>query len=304
MKYIKLFSLLAAVIFLGSCKDDDENWNSTSDVTVSMGMTECSPKEGAGIVYLPINVEGNTNGLVSVTVETKEVGSNPAKENTNYYVTTKTLKISDAQGNIEIELVDDEEINEPRTFEVTIVSAKGAKIGEKKTTTFTIRDNDSEFYDKLQGNWEMNGVDDKGNAVKWNVSISGAADEDNPEYNKTLYIEGMCGLSTKAQLDYYFDKTSKTCTVAIVPGQYEFASGLNFGMTNPMNIWLVRLSGKNLGFDPVDGEVSSDMKTITFDQEAVLTGYLVDSVTGDTPGYIWFGNGVSQLGKITMTKSK
>ena len=150
----------------------------------------------------------------------------------------------------------------------------------------------------------MNGVDDKGNAVKWNVSISGAADEDNPEYNKTLYIEGMCGLSTKAQLDYYFDKTSKTCTVAIVPGQYEFASGLNFGMTNPMNIWLVRLSGKNLGFDPVDGEVSSDMKTITFDQEAVLTGYLVDSVTGETPGYIWFGNGVSQLGKITMTKSK
>ena len=111
MTYIKLFSLLAAVIFLGSCKDDDENWNSTSDVTVSMGMTECSPKEGAGIVYLPINVEGNTNGLVSVTVETKEVGSNPAKENTNYYVTTKTLKISDAQGNIEIERVDDEEIN-------------------------------------------------------------------------------------------------------------------------------------------------------------------------------------------------
>ena len=52
MKYIKLFSLLAAVIFLGSCKDDDDNWNSTSDVTVSMGMTECSPKEEIGRAHV------------------------------------------------------------------------------------------------------------------------------------------------------------------------------------------------------------------------------------------------------------
>uniref|UniRef100_UPI00402A4C01 Calx-beta domain-containing protein n=1 Tax=Prevotella sp. TaxID=59823 RepID=UPI00402A4C01 len=304
MKYIKLFSLLAAVIFLGSCKDDDENWNSTSDVTVSMGKTEYSPKEGAGIVYLPINVEGNTNGLVSVTVETREVGNNPAKEDVNYYVTTKTLKISDGQGNLEVEFVDDDEINKPRTFEVTIVSAKGAKIGENKTTSITIRDNDTEYYDKLQGNWEMNGVDDAGKAIKWNVSITGAADENNAEYNKTLYIEGMCGLDTKARLDYYFDEVSKTCSVAIVPGQYAFAKGLNFGMTNPMDIWLVRLEGKNLSFNPVDGEVSSDMKTITFDQDAILTGYLVDSVTGETPGYIWFGNGIGQITKITMTKSK
>ena len=37
MKYIKLLSLLVAVLFLGACSDDDVKKNSAADVTVSMG---------------------------------------------------------------------------------------------------------------------------------------------------------------------------------------------------------------------------------------------------------------------------
>ena len=58
MKYIKLFMLLAAVSFLGACSDDDESWNSASDVTVSMENTTLRIKESAGIVEVPIKVEG------------------------------------------------------------------------------------------------------------------------------------------------------------------------------------------------------------------------------------------------------
>ena len=82
MKYIKLLSLLVAVLFLGACSDDDVKKNSAADVTVSMGTATISPRESAGIVTLPIKVEGPTNGMVSLTVETREVGSNPAVDGT------------------------------------------------------------------------------------------------------------------------------------------------------------------------------------------------------------------------------
>lgn len=305
MKYIKLFALLAAVVFLGACSDDDDKWNSASDVTVNMANAQYSPRESSGIVKLPINVEGATNGLVSVTVETAEVGENPAKENVNYYVTSKTVRISDGQGNLELEMVDDKDINESRTFTVTIVSAKGAKIGENKTTTVTIRDNDSEPYDRLQGSWKMTGKDNKGNAVSWDVTVTGADSEDDAEYNKTLWVNGMCGMSeSSAMLSFYYDEVTNKYTVSFDNlGTYNFITEVDFGFTNPMNIWLMTVDGNNVTANPVDGDVSDDLQTITFTPSANLTGWLVDSKTGEQPGYIWFGNGVSYVNNIVMKKS-
>ena len=56
MKYIKLLSLLVAVLFLGACSDDDVKKNSAADVTVSMGTATISPRESSGVVTLPIKV--------------------------------------------------------------------------------------------------------------------------------------------------------------------------------------------------------------------------------------------------------
>ena len=89
MKYIKLFMLLAVVAFMGSCSDDDESWNSKSGVTVSMENKSMRFKESVGIVKVPIKVEGEANGPVSVTVKVEETGSNPAKEGVNYYNRTR-----------------------------------------------------------------------------------------------------------------------------------------------------------------------------------------------------------------------
>lgn len=295
MKYIKLFMLLAVVAFMGSCSDDDESWNSKSGVTVSMENKSMRFKESVGIVKVPIKVDGEANGPVSVTVEVKETGSNPAKENVNYYITTKTIKISDNTGNVELECVDDDKINDERTFEISIVSAKGATVGSNATTAVTLRDNDSEFYEKLQGSWVMNCTFNDA-PTKWDVKIVGATDENDKDYNKVLYITGMLGYQwTNAKLSYDFDKATGKGSVAFdYLGQYNFAEGVNFNGLGVCNVRLFSVAGNQLSEDPIYGTWSDDFKNITFD-EGTLYGGVFDSSDAHKGG--WF-----EISNITMTK--
>lgn len=295
MKYIKLFMLLAVVAFMGSCSDDDESWNSKSGVTVSMVNESMRFKESVGIVKVPIKVEGEANGPVSVTVEVKETGSNPAKENVHYYITTKTIKISDNTGNVELECVDDDKINDDRTFEISIVSAKGATVGSNATTAVTLRDNDTEFYEKLQGSWVMNCTFNDA-PTKWDVKIVGATDEEDKDYNKVLYITGMLGYQwTTAKLSYDFDKATGKGSVAFdYLGQYNFAEGVNFNGLGVCNVQLFNLDGKNLTDTPIYGSWSADFNTITFG-EGTLFGAVIDS-SGEVKGG-WF-----DVKNITLTK--
>ena len=252
-------------------------------------------KESVGIVKVPIKVEGEANGPVSVTVEVKETGSNPAKENVNYYITTKTIKISDNTGNVELECVDDDKINDDRTFEISIVSAKGATVGSNATTAVTLRDNDSEFYEKLQGSWVMNCTFNDA-PTKWDVKIVGATDENDKDYNKVLYITGMVGYQwTTAKLSYDYDKATGKGSVAFdYLGQYNFAEGVNFTGLGVCNVQLFNLDGKNLTDTPIYGSWSADFKTITFG-EGTLFGAVIDS-SGEVKGG-WF-----DVKNITLTK--
>ena len=287
--------LLAVVAFMGSCSDDDESWNSKSGVTVSMENKSMRFKESVGIVKVPIKVEGEANGPVSVTVEVKETGSNPAKENVNYYITTKTIKISDNTGNVELECVDDDKINDERTFEISIVSAKGATVGSNATTAVTLRDNDSEFYEKLQGSWVMNCTYNKA-PTKWDVKIVGATDENDKDYNKVLYITGMIGYQwTTAKLSYDYNKATGKGSVAFdYLGQYNFAEGVNFNGLGVCNVRLFSVAGNQLSEDPIYGTWSDDFKNITFD-EGTLYGGVFDSSDAHKGG--WF-----EISNITMTK--
>ena len=287
--------LLAVVAFMGSCSDDDESWNSKSGVTVSMENESMRFKESVGIVKVPIKVEGEANGPVSVTVEVKETGSNPAKENVHYYITTKTIKISDNTGNVELECVDDDKINDERTFEISIVSAKGATVGSNTTTAVTLRDNDSEFYEKLQGSWVMNCTFNKA-PTKWDVKIVGATDENDKDYNKVLYITGMIGYQwTTAKLSYDYNKATGKGSVAFdYLGQYNFAEGVNFNGLGVCNVRLFSVAGNQLSEDPIYGTWSDDFKNITFD-EGTLYGGVFDSSDAHKGG--WF-----EISNITMTK--
>lgn len=283
MKYIKLLSLLVAVLFLGACSDDDVKKNSAADVTVSMGTATISPRESAGVVSLPIKVEGPTNGMVSVTVETREVGSNPAVENTNYYVTTKKINITGSEGYVELEMVDDDEINDPRTFEVTIVKVEHAKLNEAaKTTTVEIRDNDYEPYDRLQGTWTMTYKNYDGAVQRQKVTITGAYDPSQYIYNKLLYLEGMLLEKSKAQLSFNFDTANNTCYVSFTNFmKYNWITGLELqGISQPVDIKLGRLEGNSISESPVEGVVQEDFKTIKFEEGATIACLFTDPASG------------------------
>ena len=283
MKYIKLLSLLVAVLFLGACSDDDVKKNSAADVTVSMGTATISPRESAGIVSLPIKVEGPTNGMVSVTVETREVGSNPAVENTHYYVTTKKINITGSEGYVELEMVDNEELNDPRTFEVTIVKVEHAKLNEAaKTTTVEIRDNDHEPYDRLQGTWTMTYKDYNGAVQTQKVTITGADDPSEYIYNKLLYVEDILLEKSKAQLSFNYDSANNTCYVSFTNFmKYNWYTGLELqGISKPVDILLGRLEGNNISQSPVEGEVQDDFKTIKFESGATIGFIFTNPDTG------------------------
>lgn len=283
MKYIKLLSLLVAVLFLGACSDDDVKKNSAADVTVSMGTATISPRESAGIVSLPIKVEGPTNGMVSVTVETREVGSNPAVENTHYYVTTKKINITGSEGYVELEMVDNEEINDPRTFEVTIVKVEHAKLNEAaKTTTVEIRDNDHEPYDRLQGTWTMTYKEHNGAVQTQKVTITGADDPSEYIYNKLLYVEDILLEKSKAQLSFNYDSANNTCYVSFTNFmKYNWYTGLELqGISKPVDILLGRLEGNNISQSPVEGEVQDDFKTIKFESGATIGFIFTNPDTG------------------------
>ncbi len=283
MKYIKLLSLLVAVLFLGACSDDDVKKNSAADVTVSMGTATISPRESAGIVSLPIKVEGPTNGMVSVTVETRVVGSNPAVENTHYYVTTKKINITGSEGYVELEMVDNEEINDPRTFEVTIVKVEHAKLNEAaKTTTVEIRDNDHEPYDRLQGTWTMTYKDYNGAVQTQKVTITGADDPSEYIYNKLLYVEDILLEKSKAQLSFNYDSANNTCYVSFTNFmKYNWYTGLELqGISKPVDILLGRLEGNSISQSPVEGEVQDDFKTIKFESGATIGFIFTNPDTG------------------------
>ena len=283
MKYIKLLSLLVAVLFLGACSDDDVKKNSAADVTVSMGTATISPRESAGIVSLPIKVEGPTNGMVTVTVETREVGSNPAVENTHYYVTTKKINITGSEGYVELEMVDNEEINDPRTFEVTIVKVEHAKLNEAaKTTTVEIRDNDHEPYDRLQGTWTMTYKDYNGAVQTQKVTITGADDPSEYIYNKLLYVEDILLEKSKAQLSFNYDSANNTCYVSFTNFmKYNWYTDLELqGISQPVDIKLGRLEGNYISESPVEGVVQEDFKTIKFEEGATIACLFTDPASG------------------------
>lgn len=298
MKYIKLLSLLVAVLFLGACSDDDVKKNSAADVTVSMGTATISPRESAGIVSLPIKVEGPTNGMVTLTVETREVGSNPAVDGTNYYVTTKKINITGSEGYVELEMVDDDEINDPRTFEVTIVKVEHAKLNEAaKTTSVVIRDNDHEPYDRLQGTWTLTYKNYDGAVQMQKVTITGADDPSEYIYNKLLYVEGMLLEKSKAHLSFNFDTANNTCYVSFTNFmKYNWVTGFKHpSFSDPIDIKLGRLEGQQISQSPVEGVVQADFKTIKFEEGATIAAIFTNPKDGKL-------NLIETMSDIVLTK--
>lgn len=287
MKFNKLYTLLLASVMFVGCSDDDESWNN-SKATVSMGETELSYKENKGIVNIPIVVDGTLNGPIQVTVEVAEKGSNPAMDDIHYLVTSKTIVIPEdaTSGSIEMITVDDDEINEAREFTMSIKSAVGATIGSSASATITLKDNDSAFYEKLQGKWKMSSLSSAGAASQWDVTIVGA-EEGEEDYDKVLYITGIMGYSwTSMRLEYEFDPATKQGRL-FIPFGYVFAEGVNF---SGLGVCDVATGGVDNGYisfaGGVEGFWNDDFTEVKFEENKLMYGFLVQD--GAPNGYTWF----------------
>lgn len=239
--YIKLFMLLATIPVFIACSDDDDY--NTKEATIGFESTTYTTKESAGILNVPVNINGLRNGNVSFTVKAEEVGTNPAKEDVNYMITDKTLNLNadtleTGTVNVEIKMVDDSEINDDRTFKLTIVQANGAEIVSGETT-ITIRDNDAAFYEKFFGKWTLSGtevVDNDGNTAPFSadITISGETDEENADYDNILSATSTGMFNVGVDLDcewrfrYTFDVNTKTGTIGFICGEQVASYGSSY----------------------------------------------------------------------------
>ena len=281
MKLYKLSAFVLATAIFASCSEEELSWNSSA-ATVSMEQAELVYKENKGMVNVPIVVDGELNGPVEVTVEVAEVGENPAMEDVHYIVTSKTVLIpADAtSGKIEFKTVDDADINEARTFVINIKSVNGATVGETASTTVTLKDNDSQFYEKLQGRWKMTS-----SAGTWNINIIGA-EEGEEGYNEVFQVTGIMDYNwTSMTMFYSYDVATKTGYVYI-PFGYIFAQGVNFGLGGTQDVATGTVVDGYINFDGgILGTWNEDFTEITF-EDKLLYGFLLDN--GAPNGYTWF----------------
>ena len=272
MKLYKLSAFVLATAIFASCSEEELSWNSSA-ATVSMEQAELVYKENKGMVNVPIVVDGELNGPVEVTVEVAEVGENPAMEDVHYIVTSKTVLIpADAtSGKIEFKTVDDADINEARTFVINIKSVNGATVGETASTTVTLKDNDSQFYEKLQGRWKMTS-----SAGTWNINIIGA-EEGEEGYNEVFQVTGIMGYDwTSMTMFYSYDVATKTGYVYI-PFGYIFAEGVNFGLGGTQDVATGTVVDGYINFDGgILGTWNEDFNEITF-EDKLLYGFLLDN---------------------------
>lgn len=155
MKYTKYMAALLGLAALTACSDDDKPaYNTAEGVTVCMEVTDTAFLESRGLVNVPIKVNGTSNGMITVTFSIKEQG---AVEDAHFFITSKTvnLEAGATQGNVELVLVDDYTLNDPRKFILHIENVEGASVGNPQETIVDIEDNDNKPYERLAGEWQM-----------------------------------------------------------------------------------------------------------------------------------------------------
>ncbi|MCC8070300.1 MAG: hypothetical protein LIO90_00670 [Bacteroidales bacterium] len=299
MKYLKLFSIALAALAITACSDDDEKMNSASGVTVQLSTTEVKVKESKGIFTIPLEVTGEANGLIKVTLEVDAIIINPALENTHYVVTDKTLLIPKGETSVNVEINtirDDGEQNDPREFVVMIVNVEGATIGANNYATVIMKDADSEFYDKLTGKWYMNFYDaftDDLDFTSYPVTISGEdlGEDDDPD-GAYLYISGLGLGSCDLAMIYHYDNDTKE-------GYLEIPFGYSMGTYSGYDLEQDGLSQDFYIYDSgsITATWNDDFTEITVDPE---WGLFVAAYSGGS----YAGGFYGFYPQITFTKTQ
>lgn len=285
MKLSKIFLLAGAVLAFASCSEKEE-WNTSNEAVVSMAKAEMTVSEASGMFNIPFVVTGERNAPVQVTFEVTPLeGSenlDPAVSDVNYLLTTNVINVSaEAESaSLEVIAVDDEKVNEKnRAFKVTIISVKGGTFdAENATTIVTLKDPSP--YEAMAGKWTMTTASGK----NWNVTVH-AATEDDPDYNKVLYVTGMMGYDwTVLTMPYSYNFEEGKPEVYIKAAEL-FADGVGFNGIGTCDVYLYNLVDGYLTTTDFVANVSADGKTLDFGDNT-FTGALF--MSGQFTGYVWF----------------
>lgn len=236
MKLNKIFTIALAAVALTACSSDEDYNTSSATVVMEKTTMEVSEDLMVGVYYkVPVQVIGETNGPVKVTVDVDRVGETPAVEDEHYLVTSKTIVIPKGEniGYIEFYPTGDEIINEDRLFSMTITAAEGATIGEQNTCVISLLDNDyilPEKYEEIQGSWSLTATSDYDNTpLEFSDMEVWGLEEGETGYLKTLYFSGWEDYSfLVAQSSFSYDVANESCMFVFLYGQ-TMADDVNFG---------------------------------------------------------------------------
>lgn len=314
MKFSKILFVALAAVAMTACSDtSDEDArdydsflghkvNSVANVSVSLPAT-FSVDENEEVFFVPVNVTGETNGKVEVTVQVKTpanipAGCEPAKVIEHFNVTSYTVNIAPgvAQGGIEMTNVwETGVINDDRVFEVSIVGAKGATVGSNATCLVTIVNVDDP-YTSMCGKWKLTCTNMRdGSDAAFTIDLKTVA-PGTDDYGHVLY--GF-GINDKDYLipfvNFDFDVETGKGTMEIGYG-WMMTDGKAFNYGDPVGaafpVCMYR-SSQGLTMDHTAVcTFDSNYKEIVFPEDANIVlglfGYPSQEFTGYNVGY--FGN--------------
>ncbi len=142
-------------------------------------------------------------------------------------------------------------------------------------------------YEKLQGRWKMNSVNNNGASQSWNINIVGA-EEGEDGYNEVFQVTGIMGYDwTSMTMFYNYDEATKTGYVYIPAGNV-LAEGVNFGLggTNDVVTGLVNEEGNLTLNGGLMGTWNDDFTEITFEENKLMYGAIFSGE--NFTGYTWF----------------
>lgn len=153
MKYLKLLVLFLLPLTFVACDDDEEVMN-LGNATVEFGEATITTRESTSMLQIPIVLTGDHNGTVRVTAKMSGSTAN-FENNKDVIVTTETLVMPEGVETVNFEAhlnVANDAIESGRSITFEIVSVEGATIGNIKTCTVELKENNP-----LEGIYTLSG---------------------------------------------------------------------------------------------------------------------------------------------------